>query len=61
VVWIVAICAVWFTSYVVLPLSSYDLPVEEIITEPGMVELTVENTYVIYENGRYKIFANRKL
>ena len=61
VVWIVAVCAVWFASYAVVPLPSYEAPIEEIITEPGTVEMTPENTYVIYENGIYKIFVNGKL
>ena len=59
--WIVAVCAVWFASYAVVPLPSYEAPIEEIITEPGTVEMTPENTYVIYENGIYKIFVNGKL
>ena len=61
VVWIVAVCAVWFASYAVVPLPSYEAPIEENITEPGTVEMTPENTYVIYENGIYKIFVNGKL
>lgn len=61
VVWIVAICVVWFASYAVVPLPSYEAPVEEIITEPGMVEMTPDNTYIIYENGIYELFIDGKL
>ena len=58
--WIVAICVVWFASYAVVPLPAYEPSIEEIVTEPGMVEMTPDNTYIIYENGIYELFVDGK-
>lgn len=53
VIWLVVFSVIWLASYSFVPLPSYEAPIEEIITEPGVIELTPDNSYVIIKNGKY--------
>ena len=59
--WIAVVCVIWAASCTAFVIPSHDPPVEDIVTEPGVIEMTPENTYVVYENGKYEIYLNGKL
>ena len=58
--WIAVVCVIWAASCTAFVIPSHDPPVEDIVTEPGVIEMTPENTYVVYENGKYEIYVNDK-
>lgn len=51
--WLAVFGIVWTVSYSVLLLPSYEAPIEEIEDVPGAVAITPENSYVLFEDGKY--------
>lgn len=51
---------IWLASYSMIPLPAYDPPIEEIITGPGVYEVTPDNAFVFYKNGKYFLEVEAK-
>ncbi len=44
---------VWVLSYSVLPIAGYDPPEKEVATDSDAYEVTPDNSYIVYKDGKY--------
>ena len=44
---------VWVLSYSILPIAGYDPPEKEVATDSDAYEVTPDNSYIVYKDGKY--------